>query len=172
MICVTRDGNQFEESGTMRKTIFLAMLVLISCGKEVIITEEEIQPDMFYVRNDVNPFTGTCKVVFSDTGILKEKFQFRKGILEGEAIAYYRDGNLRWKGQYKNGYCSGKWEYWNQSGNKVIEANYSNDTLKGSYCSWYSNGLMKERGQFSQNSRTGKWFNYNETGQVVSETIY
>jgi antitoxin component YwqK of YwqJK toxin-antitoxin module len=156
----------------MRKAIFLAMLVLISCGKEVIITEEEIQPDMFYVHNDVNPFTGTCKVVFSDTGLLKEKFQFRSGILEGEAIAYYRNGNLRWKGHYKNGYCTGKWEYWNQSGNKVIEANYSNDTLTGPYCSWYSNGLMKERGQFSQNSRTGKWFIYNETGQVVSETIY
>jgi antitoxin component YwqK of YwqJK toxin-antitoxin module len=92
--------------------------------------------------------------------------------LEGEAVAYYRDGNLRWKGRYKNGCCTGTWEYWDQNGNRVIEANYSHDTLTGPYCSWYSNGLMKEKGQFSQNSRTGKWFSYNETGQVVSETIY
>ncbi|OFY53999.1 MAG: hypothetical protein A2Y87_01030 [Bacteroidetes bacterium RBG_13_46_8] len=156
----------------MKGYIFLAMLVLMSCGKEVIITEEEIKPDMYYVRNDVDPFTGTCKVVFSDTNLLKEKFQFRKGILEGEAAAYYHGGNLRWKGHYKNGSCAGKWEYWDQHGNKVIEANYSNDTLTGPYYSWYSNGLMKEKGQFCQNSRTGRWISYNETGQVISETIY
>jgi antitoxin component YwqK of YwqJK toxin-antitoxin module len=145
----------------MKGYIFLAMLVLMSCGKEVIITEDEIKPDMFYVRNDVDPFTGTCKVVFSDSGSLKERFQFRNGILEGDAIAYYRDGNIRWKGHYKNGRCTGKWEYWDQNRNKVIEASYNNDTLTGSYYSWYSNGLIKEKGQFSQNSRTGKWFIYN-----------
>jgi len=158
--------------GYIKGYILIAMLLLISCGKEVIITEEEIKPDMFYVSNDVDPFTGTCKVLFNDTGLMKEKFEFRKGILEGEAVAFYRNGNLRWKGHYKNGCCMGTWEYWDQNGNKVIEANYSNDTLTGHYCSWYSNGLMKEKGQFNQNSRSGKWFSYNETGQVVSETIY
>jgi antitoxin component YwqK of YwqJK toxin-antitoxin module len=156
----------------MKGYIFLVMLLLMSCGKEVIITEDEIKPDLFYLHNDIDPFTGTCKVVFNDTGLMKEKFQFRKGILEGEAVAYYRDGNLRWKGYYKNGCCSGLWEYWDQDGNKTIEANYDNDTLTGPFVLWYSNGRMKEKGQFSENSRTGKWIGFNETGQVVSETIY
>jgi antitoxin component YwqK of YwqJK toxin-antitoxin module len=161
-----------KNSGIMRGYVFLALFVLISCGKEVIITEMEIKPDLLYVHNDIHPFTGTCKVVFNDTSLLKEKFQFRKGILEGEAVAYYRDGNLRWKGHYENGCCTGKWEYWDQYGNKVIEANYTNDTLTGPYFSWHSNGLMREKGQFKENSRTGKWISYNETGQIVSETIY
>jgi antitoxin component YwqK of YwqJK toxin-antitoxin module len=156
----------------MKGYIFIALIVLMSCSKEVIITEEEIKPDLFYSSNDINPFTGTCKVVFNDTNLLKEKFQFRKGILEGEAIAYYRDGKVHWKGHYKNGCCTGKWEYWDLNGNKIIEANYNHDTLTGPYFSWYSNGLLKERGQFDQNNRTGQWTTYNEMGQVVSETIY
>jgi antitoxin component YwqK of YwqJK toxin-antitoxin module len=161
-----------KKPGIMKGYIFLAMIALISCSKEVIITEEEIKPDMFYARNDVNPFTGTCKVVFNDTNLLKEKFQFKHGILNGEAVAYYQNGTLRWKGRYQNGFCTGKWEYWDMHGNKIIEAYYSNDTLMGPYMSWYSNGLMKEKGQFRHNSRTGKWINYNETGQIISETIY
>jgi len=156
----------------MRAIIFIALLALVSCGKEVIITEEEIKPDLFYSSKEINPFSGTCKVVFSDTNLLKEKFEFRNGILNGEAVAYYRDGKLRWKGHYYNGCCMGKWEYWDQHGNKIMEANYNNDSLSGSYCSWYSKGLLKEKGQFTQNSRAGKWFSYNETGQVVCETLY
>jgi antitoxin component YwqK of YwqJK toxin-antitoxin module len=156
----------------MRGIIIIALLAFVSCNQEVIITEEEIKPDLFYSSQDVNPFTGTCKVVFSDTNLMKERFQFKNGILNGEAIAYYRDGKLRWKGHYENGCCMGKWEYWDQHGNKIIEANYNNDSLSGPYCSWYSNGLMKEKGQFSQNNREGKWIDYNETGQVVIETIY
>jgi antitoxin component YwqK of YwqJK toxin-antitoxin module len=156
----------------MRGIIVIALFTLISCNKEVTITEEEIKPDLFYSTHDINPFTGTCKVVFSDTNLIKEKFQFRNGILNGEAVAYYRDGKMRWRGYYRNGCCMGKWEYWDQHGNKLIEANYSNDSLTGPYYSWHSNGLMKEKGRYIQNCRAGKWISYNETGQVISETNY
>ncbi|MBN2273475.1 MAG: hypothetical protein JXR41_05525 [Bacteroidales bacterium] len=156
----------------MKGYIVIALFVLVSCNKEVTITESDIRHDLFYSSNDINPFTGTCKVVFSDTNLIKEKFQFKNGILDGEAVAYYSSGKLRWKGHYRNGYCMGKWEYWDQKGNKVIEANYNNDSLSGPYSSWYGNGLMKEKGQFNMNSRTGKWISYNETGQIISETNY
>jgi antitoxin component YwqK of YwqJK toxin-antitoxin module len=156
----------------MKGYIIITLLVLVSCSKEVIITEEEIKPDLFYRSNDINPYTGTCKVLFNDTNLLKEKFHFKNGILDGDAEVFYRDGKLRWKGKYKSGCSVGKWEYWDQNGNKTIEANYLNDTLNGPFYSWYSSGLIKEKGQYSQNSRTGKWISFNETGQVISETIY
>jgi antitoxin component YwqK of YwqJK toxin-antitoxin module len=156
----------------MKGYLFIAIILLISCSKEAIITEDAIRSDLFYRSNDVNPFTGTCKVVFDNTNLLKEKFHFKNGKLDGDAEAFYRDGKLRWKGKYKNGCSVGKWEYWDQNGKKTIEAYYLNDTLNGPYYSWYNNGLIREKGQFIQNSRTGKWINFNETGQVISETIY
>jgi antitoxin component YwqK of YwqJK toxin-antitoxin module len=156
----------------MKGFIVIGLMMMISCSKEVIITEEEIRPDLFYASNEIKPFTGTCKVVFSDTNLLKQKFEFKNGILNGEAAAFYKDGKLRWKGSYENGSYMGRWEYWDQQGNKIIEAHYTHDTLSGPYAAWYENGKMKEKGQFEKNSKTGKWIYYNESGQVISETIY
>lgn len=156
----------------MKGYIFIGLVLLISCSKEAIITEDDLRHDLFYKSDDIHPFTGTCKVLFANTEVIKEKFHFKEGKLDGLAEAYFPSGKLRWKGLYKNGNTFGKWEYWDTNGNKTIEVFYENDTLNGPYFSWHSNGAVKEKGQFDQNNRAGRWIIYNETGQVISETIY
>ncbi len=150
----------------MQKYLFIFILILFSCSQEVVITEQEIEHDIFYRDNQVNPFSGTCKVVYFNTKQVKEMFRFKNGILNGEAKAFYHNGNLRWKGNYENGYCTGKWEYWDVNGNKLKEVYFVNDSLTGIYQAWYQSGQLKEKGQYSQNKKTGKWIYYTEDGQL------
>ncbi len=105
--------------------------------------------------------------VYNNTNIVKEQFTFKKGVLHGEAIAWYKNGKLRRKGSYCKGQISGKWEFWDEQGKKIIEAHYKEDILNGTYVALYANGRIKEKGEFADNRQTGKWAYYSENGQLI-----
>ncbi len=150
----------------MKYYLFILIFILVSCSKDVIITEQEIKHDIFYRFDQLKPFTGTCKVVYYNSKKIKEIFHFKNGILNGEAKSFYINGNLRWRGYYKNGACTGKWEYWDVNGEKTKEVYFVNDSLTGIYQAWYQSGKLKEKGQYAQNRKTGKWIYYSEDGKL------
>ena len=156
----------------MNYLIIIFCILFAACSKEIIITEEDIKEDLLYLNNDIKPFSGTCKILYSDTTLLKEKFEFVKGTLNGECYSYYKDGSLRWKGSYKMGKIFGKWEFWDNNGNKYCEVHFDNDIYNGFYKSWYANGQLKEAGQYSKNLKTGRWTAYDEAGKVMNESVY
>jgi antitoxin component YwqK of YwqJK toxin-antitoxin module len=141
----------------MKWKLLILPIVLIACGREVTITESEIVSDIFYAGNDYRPFSGKCLVVFNDTSLIREQFTYKHGILHGESRAWYLNGKLRRKGCYAEGKLSGTWEFWDEQGNKILEADFSNDELNGSYTALNQNGSVKEKGQYRNNKRTGKW---------------
>jgi antitoxin component YwqK of YwqJK toxin-antitoxin module len=153
----------------MKRSLIILILVATACSGKVTITEAEIKSDIFYADRSTQPFTGKCIVVFSDTGLVKEEFTYKKGILHGKATAWYKNGQIRRRGSYHMGQISGNWEFWDEKGRKTIEACYKNDVLNGSYMSLYANGKIREKGQFKDNKRTGQWVYYNEKGQPVPE---
>ena len=156
----------------MKYVVILFCLMFIACSREIIITEEDIKQDLLYLNNDIKPFSGICKVLFSDTFLLKEKFEFTDGMLDGKSCSYYENGSLKWRGNYESGKMAGKWEFWNANGTKYCEVYFNNDVYDGPYKLWHSNGKLKETGQFSNNSKTGKWITYDEAGNVISESVY
>jgi antitoxin component YwqK of YwqJK toxin-antitoxin module len=145
----------------------LLFFATVACSDSVIVTEDEIGAEVFYEKDSYQPFTGRCIVVYRNTDIVKEEFTFKKGLLHGEALTWYKNGQIRRKGFYQKGQISGKWEFWEENGQKTIEANYTDDILNGSYIALYSNGKIKEKGQFSDNRPIGKWVYFNEEGQVI-----
>ncbi|MBN2214985.1 MAG: toxin-antitoxin system YwqK family antitoxin [Bacteroidales bacterium] len=160
----------------MKKTWIILLLILvaglISCTDEIVINETEIDCDLLYTENHLVPFSGKCKVVYGHTETAKEILTYRKGRLDGDAHYYYRNGNIKWKGFYKNGFISGKWEYWDENGILTYIVNYRHDTLDGEYVSYYPDGGIKEQGYYVNNSRTGEWTVYSENGKVTSKEIY
>jgi len=144
------------------------MLVTVACSSKVTITEADIKSDIFYADKGTRPFTGKCRIVFSDTCLIKEEFTYKQGILHGKATAWYKNGQIRRRGSYSYGQISGRWEFWDENGKKTVEANYKNDALDGSYII-YANGRIREKGQFTDNRRTGKWFYYDEKGRRIPE---
>ena len=158
----------------MRKFLIIALSVigLYSCKQELIISEAEIGEDLLYINNKITPYTGKCKVVYNDSKSTKEIFSFRKGRLNGDAVYYYKNGKLKWKGEYKEGNIAGKWEFWNENGMKIYEVHYDNDTLDGNFISWYSSGKVKEQGSYKLNKKSGKWITYDEKGTILESQMY
>ncbi len=172
-IFVIDSVNNFNIS-KMKITWFILIFVtgLISCSDEIVITEAEICSDLLYTSDNLSPFSGSCKVVYSKTGLVKEVLNYRKGRLDGGACYYYLNGNPKWKGFYKDGFISGKWECWDEEGSLVYIVNYEEDTLDGKFASYYPDGGIKEQGQYLNNSRTGEWIIYSEKGQIMSRKFY
>ncbi len=158
----------------MRITWIILLFVagLISCTEEIVITESEISNDLLYTENDVSPFSGKCKVVYANSELIKEVLTFHKGRLDGDAHYYYQNGNIKWKGSYKDGFISGRWEYWDENGRKMYVVNYKHDTLDGEFWSYHPNGTVKEKGSYLNNSRAGEWIVYSEKGKVTGKMSY
>jgi len=121
--------NLFTNFGTMKWVLLILTVLFVSCTRKVIITEAGLKPDIFYKEGDYRPFTGKCLVLFSDKSLVKDEFTYRHGRLHGVAISWYRNGRIRRKGYYEQGMISGNWEFWDASGNKIMEAAYLNDHM-------------------------------------------
>jgi antitoxin component YwqK of YwqJK toxin-antitoxin module len=151
----------------MKWYCIILILLSIACRSNTTVTEDEISADIFYAKGSYKPFSGKCTVLYNNTNIVKTQFTFRDGLLNGEAITWYKNGQIRRKGNYSKGLISGRWTFFDERGNKIIEANYKNDSLNGSYTVLFSNGKVKEKGEFYRNKQAGKWVYYNEKGDIL-----
>ena len=52
------------------------------------------------------------------------------------AVGHYSNGQLRFKGEYYNGYRHGKWTDWNGNGDTISIVNYDQGELSGSFKIW------------------------------------
>ncbi|HKI90338.1 MAG TPA: hypothetical protein VKA38_15025 [Draconibacterium sp.] len=156
----------------MKKLIILATLFigLSSCTKHtVVISESDLKEDIFYLKDEIKPFSGTCLVYYDGTDQVKESLTFKNGILDGKAISYYECGSIKRKGNYKHGRLNGRWESWTEKGKKTYEVNYENDTLNGEATVWFSSGVVKEKGLYAENHKSGVWVVYDEAGMILSK---
>jgi antitoxin component YwqK of YwqJK toxin-antitoxin module len=76
------------------------------------------------------------------------------------------------KGQYKSGLQEGKWEYWDEKGNKLKEVNYSLGTLNGYFIENYEADKKKSEGNYYYDNKTGKWTEWDEDGKMTSEKTF
>ncbi len=144
-----------------------------SCTRScVVLTNEEIPEEVFYLVNRVKPYSGKCIIYFPDTDIIKEEMTYKHGILNGPMTSYYLDGNIRRRGVFVDGKLEGRWESWFQDGKKQYIVHYSNDTLNGEYFEWYKTGVMKQKGLYAQNKPIGHWIEYDEAGMVIRNVQY
>jgi len=153
------------------KNLIYFLFILIgfsSCSRSrMVITDEELPDEVFYLSDQIRPFSGVGIIYYTGTKIVKEEMKFEAGILHGPMTSYYSNGSIRRKGVFVNGRMEGKWESWYQDGKRQYMATYSNDTLNGEFVEWYSTGVMKERGLYAQNKPVGHWIEYDEAGMII-----
>ncbi len=156
------------------KLIFLVILIsLASCNNnKVIITEEDLDSDMLCLKGDMEPYTGTCYILYRNSENVKYKFTYLNGRLNGRAVCYYDNGKIKSQGNYNNNNLVDKWEFRNEQGNKTYIVNFRNDSVNGEFISYYLNGNMKEKGTYLNNSRKGDWIYYDQNGQLLKKVSY
>lgn len=145
------------------------LLGFVSCSRGIVISENELKPGVFYAPMGLKPFTGICKIYYIQTDRIREEFRLKKGMLHGESRSYYPDGDIMWKGSYREGLMSGKWQKWDEHGHLIMELHYVDDVLEGPFVAMYTNGSVKEKGRYSGNRRVGEWIRTEETVQYSSQ---
>jgi antitoxin component YwqK of YwqJK toxin-antitoxin module len=147
--------------------IFLCLFFVSCTQKTIVLTEDQLPQDVFYQKDALKRFNGSCLIYYTGTKNIKEEMCFDNGILNGTYISYYKKGTIKRKGNYKNGYLNGPWVMFDEKGTQLYEVEYKKDTLSGNYKIWYSTGVPKVTGLYYQNKKSGKWNYYDETGSII-----
>ena len=109
----------------MKKLSLTLLTCLLFLSPNVVLSEtmdDLVVRDLIYYKkfSDV-PFSGKT------TGL--QQGTFKKGVLDGEWISYWDNGQLYSKGNYKNGGREGAWVYYRNNGNvwKQPTGTFKND---------------------------------------------
>ena len=105
----------------LRKSLIVCLFCLAfgaEANSEALSGKQIVEKDgISYSTLSNEPYDGSVINFFSN-GQLDYKGSFKNGRKEGIWVGYYLDGQLRFKGRYKNGKRHGRWETKTKYGQK------------------------------------------------------
>ncbi|WP_342374854.1 hypothetical protein NVS55_26455 [Myxococcus stipitatus] len=93
-------------------------------------------------------------------------------VLNGPFVAYWPNGQKHSVGQYKAGFRSGLWTFFDAKGVKTGETQFENNDYHGLRVEYYPNGAKKLEQSWVKGKREGVEASYSEDGRKVSEVRY
>jgi antitoxin component YwqK of YwqJK toxin-antitoxin module len=108
--------------------------MLLSCNKEVILTEEKLPEEIFYAENSSHPFSGRCVIYYKNSKQVHYLYHFEKGILSGDFKSYYKSGSVEFEGNYYDGELAGDLIRYNEDGTVKLKSTFAK-TKVGPYSS-------------------------------------
>lgn len=81
-------------------------------------------------------------------------------------IQYYKNGQKKMEGSFKDGHRHGEWISYYKNGNVWSRAHYKNGKLNGLKKSYYENGELHYKGELKNGERVGKWTFYEANGNT------
>ena len=122
---------------------------------------------------------------YSESGEIRMAYIFTEGIMIGEGVLngdgskegkwkeYFKDGNLRAEGKYKDGKRVGEWKFFHENGQLEQTGNYSFDgQLNGTWRWYYPSGKLLREETYYEGLEDGLMIEYNEDGSVIAEGEY
>ncbi|MFC1745251.1 toxin-antitoxin system YwqK family antitoxin [Candidatus Riflebacteria bacterium] len=96
----------------------------------------------------------------------------RRPKTDGPFKTFYKGGQLKSEGTYKNKKREGLFRYWNRNGSLNHEVTYSGGKIHGQIKSYHGNGKIKEKVEYEAGKMHGYWRYYDRAGQLRRETLY
>ena len=96
----------------------------------------------------------------------------------GNNLCEYANGQVKSKGETKDGKKDGKWTTWYENGQMLSEEHYKDGKLDGKVTTWYESGQigldaqMLSEEHYKDGKEDGKWTTWYENGQMLSERHY
>ena len=136
----------------MKPVLVVISLVvfLVSCGDKIVEKVEETYP------NDKPKIIGYFKMEGDTQVIVKEK-------------ELYENGNVKMKGEFKDGKRTGIWKAYYEDGTLWSEGEFVDGKRNGYGLNYYPNGKLRMEGNYKDDKQVGKWKFYNEEGILVEE---
>ena len=152
-----KEGRRNGEFKTFLKNSKSAGSVIYKDGKIIKSTLIKSMKDnasfspISYVNYDLDTSYSIGKVDFPNK-LLKTYYMYnKKGVLNGDSIKYYEEGNIQSIVPYKNNLVEGLIIRYYENGNIKEEVNYKNDKMNGEAKSYDENGKLNGRTIFKDN---------------------
>jgi antitoxin component YwqK of YwqJK toxin-antitoxin module len=103
-------------------------------------------------------------VTFYTTGKVKEWYNYKDGLKNGEFEELSIYGYPTLTGEFHDGHKNGTWEFFYYTGDKEKISNYKDDVLHGDYNYYYDSGELNVSGEYKNGEKTGEWTWYTNKG--------
>jgi uncharacterized protein len=111
--------------------------------------------------------TGDWEFFHSFNGLVKAKGRFSgPSEKDGEWNYYYNTGTLKEKGTYKKGVLNGTLEGWFTNGNKWYTDTYVDGKLNGITSGYFYNGLLRKTNIYKDDKKNGQEKGYSSKGYL------
>jgi len=97
------------------------------------------------------------------------KPQLLKDTIGGVYHEYYKNGNVKVKGVFKNGKRDGDWSFFYENGKLWSLGEYNEGIRNGGSSVYYANGVLRMEGHYLNDKQIGLWKFYNEQGKLIKE---
>ena len=106
-------------------------------------------------------------------GSKSEESNYKNGMLKGEQIFYYENGQIQEVRNFdKEGNFSGVYKSYHETGKLKSEGQYINGSMSGKWKFFYRTGNIKEIVHFRDNVENGPFVEYYENGKISAEGTY
>jgi antitoxin component YwqK of YwqJK toxin-antitoxin module len=95
-----------------------------------------------------------------------------KAIKQGLHKEYYKNRQLKSKGNYKDGRINGLYQEYHYNGKLKLKGNYKHDTSNGLFQRYYSNGQLESKGNYKNAEKYGIHQYYYENGLLKEKETY
>jgi antitoxin component YwqK of YwqJK toxin-antitoxin module len=122
---------------------------------------------------DINePYTGNNLCKYSN-GQVKSKGNIKNGKLDGRMTFWYGNGQIWTEELYIEGNLVDKTKYsYYENGEMRSEAHYINGKLEGIGTYWYENSQKGSEGDYKDGKKNGKWTTWYENGLKWTDRNY
>jgi antitoxin component YwqK of YwqJK toxin-antitoxin module len=118
---------------------------------------------------DKGNLDGLSTVWYEDGGKLSET-TYMNGVLNGPYREYHPDNRIKVQGQYLRGFFSGKWLYFDFSGDVIGVGQFTHGT--GTQRSFSPDGIVSHEVHFKDNLKDGEEIEYDQRGKVTFIKIF
>ncbi|MFL5345156.1 MAG: toxin-antitoxin system YwqK family antitoxin [Hyalangium sp.] len=136
------------------------------------------------LAEDAAPKSGTvpqlnCPAGTKQFGTPEESIYCRKTIsvnginfAHGPAVSYYPNGQKRFEGQYFEGFRSGTWTFYDETGKQTGRTQFSADSYHGKRVQYFLNGKPRLIEEYVNGKRHGLTQEFSEDGKLVREAQF
>jgi len=127
---------------------------------------------IIFLKGMNEPYSGNNLCNYTN-GQVKSKGNIKNGKLDGKATAWYENGQIWSEELYIEGNLVDKTRYsYHENGEIQSEAHYINGKLEGIGTNWYANGQIWSEENYKDGKKDGKWTSWYENGLKRSEENY
>ncbi len=161
----------------MKKILwFIFVSIIFSSCSNLDVVEHKDEAGRLIERYTVDKKTklkdGLHEAFFSNGGKSEESY-YKNGVLKGEQIFYYENGQIQEVRNFdKDGSFSGAYKSYHETGKLKSEGQYINGSMSGKWKFFYRTGNIKEIVHFRDNVENGPFIEYYENGKISAEGTY